>query len=74
MPATISDDQLAELVAIQWQVSSLCDDLKHVVDDAMGWITSAMIEQLDPELLAEPSEGQPGPFWARVLEWDEAVA
>ena len=62
--ATISEDNLAELVALQWRLSSLADDLKHLVDEGLGGITSPMVEQVDD---GSSTDEQPSRFYAEVL-------
>jgi hypothetical protein len=71
MPATISDDRLAELVAMQWRLSSLCDEMKVMVDDAVGRITSEMVEQVDD---GSSTDDVPSPFYAKVLGYDEVAS
>lgn len=69
MPA-ISEDQLVELCALQWKISGLADELKATVDDAMGRITSALVEQVD-----DPSstDEEPSSFYRRVLDAAEVA-
>lgn len=44
MAATLSNEKLAELIALQWRLSSLADDIKAIVDDELGEITTQASE------------------------------
>ena len=61
--ATISEEKLAELVALQWRLSSLADDLKHLADHGLAEILSPMAEQFDD---GSSTDEQPSPFYAKV--------